>query len=255
MKDALGAVQSILVLGGTSDIARATCRALVADRTKTVVLAGRSLATLDPVADELRAAGAERVETITFDAHATDTHEKTVADAFACAGDGDIDVVLVAFGLLGKQETAERDVTAALDLIDTNYRGVVSVTMPIVERLRAQGHGTLVLLSSVAGERVRRSLFVYGSTKAAIDSYYQGLADSLAGTGVHVMIVRPGFVHTKMTEGLKPAPLSTTADAVAASIVTGLRRNSAIVWSPAPLRLVMSILRHLPRSIFRRLPG
>ena len=100
------------------------------------------------------------------------------------------------------------------------------MTVPLVTRLRAQGHGTLVLLSSVAGERVRRSNFVYGSSKAGIDGYYQGLAASLASSGVHVMIVRPGFVHTKMTDGLKAAPLSVTPDAVADAVVRWHRARS-----------------------------
>ena len=120
--------------------------------------------------------------------------------------------------------------------------------------MRAQGHGTIVALSSVAGERARRSNFVYGSSKAGMDAFFQGLGDSLVGSGVKVMIVRPGFVHTKMTTGMDPAPLSTTADAVAAAIVRGLARGSETVWVPSTLRYVMSVLRHVPRPIFRKLP-
>jgi len=129
----------------------------------------------------------------------------------------------------------------------------VSVTVPIVQRLVAQGHGAIVLLSSVAGERARKSNFVYGSSKAGIDAYYQGLADSLAGTGVQVLVVRPGFVVSKMTEGMSPAPLSTTPEAVAAAIARGLERGSTTVWVPPVMRLVMAGLRHLPRPVFRRL--
>jgi decaprenylphospho-beta-D-erythro-pentofuranosid-2-ulose 2-reductase len=110
-----------------------------------------------------------------------------------------------------------------------------------------------VLLSSVAGERVRRSNFVYGSSKAGIDGYYQGLAASLATSGVRVMIVRAGFVHTKMTDRLKAAPLSVTADAVADAVVRGLARGREIVWVPPAMRYVMVVLRHLPVAVFRRL--
>ena len=127
------------------------------------------------------------------------------------------------------------------------------MTLAISARLRAQGHGTIVALSSVAGERVRKSNFVYGSSKAGVDAFYQGLGDALRGRGVHVMIVRPGFVTTKMTEGLEPAPLSTTPDAVAQAIAQGLERGRDTVWVPPTLRYVMSGLRHLPRSVFRRL--
>ena len=130
---------------------------------------------------------------------------------------------------------------------------MVSVAVPLAQRMREQGHA-IVALSSVAGERARRSNFVYGSSKAGMDTFFQGLGDSLVGTGVNVMIVRPGFVHTKMTEGLDAAPLSTTADAVAAAIVRGLERGSEAVWVPGTLRYVMSALRHVPRPIFRKLP-
>jgi len=113
-------------------------------------------------------------------------------------------------------------------------------------------HGSLVVLSSVAGERGRKDNFIYGSTKAGLDTFAQGLGDSLHGTGVHVMVVRPGFVETKMTAGREKAPFSTTPDAVADAIVAGLRKGSEIVWVPAALRFVFSGLRHLPRPVFRR---
>jgi decaprenylphospho-beta-D-erythro-pentofuranosid-2-ulose 2-reductase len=126
--------------------------------------------------------------------------------------------------------------------------------VPISQRMLDQGHGTIVALSTVAAERVRRANFVYGSSKAGMDSFFNGLGDSLVGTGVHVMVVRPGFVHTKMTTGMKPPPLSTTADAVAYAIVRGLQRGSETVWVPPTLRYLMSVLRHVPRPIFRKLP-
>src|SRR5918912_3480447 len=116
--------------------------------------------------------------------------------------------------------------------------------VPLAQRMRTQGHGTIVVLSSVAGERARKSNFVYGASKAGVDAFAQGLGDSLAGTGVHVMVVRPGFVKTKMTAGMSPAPFSTTADAVAEEIVKGLARGSHTVWAPPLLRGVMSVLRH-----------
>jgi decaprenylphospho-beta-D-erythro-pentofuranosid-2-ulose 2-reductase len=251
MKDALGSVQSILVLGGGSDIARATCGALARRRGARVVLAARKPEALDPVAVEIRAAGASSVDTVAFDATDFGSHEQFVESTFARFGD--FDVVLVAFGVLGDQPRAESDPAAALEIVQTNFTGVVSVTVPLVERLEAQGHGALVLLSSVAGERARRSNFVYGSSKAGVDAFDQGLADRLAGTGVKVLIVRPGFVTTKMTAGMKPAPLSTTPEAVAQAIARGLERGSTTVWVPPALRVVMSGLRHLPRPLFRRL--
>ncbi len=252
MQDSLGSVQSVLVLGGGSDIALATLRELVQRRTRTIVLAARDVDALTAVADELRAAGAERVETIAFDARDTSAHEAFVDDVFERFGD--LDLALLAFGVLGDQETAEHDGGAAVDIAEVNYVGAVSVTVPIAQRMRTQGHGTIVALSSVAGERARRSNFVYGSSKAGMDAFFQGLGDSLVGTGVKVMIVRPGFVHTKMTEGMDAAPLSTTPEAVATAIVHGLARGRETVWVPSTLRYVMSVLRHVPRPIFRKLP-
>src|SRR5262249_4985340 len=157
-----------------------------------------------------------------FDAHDTDTHSALVDDVFDRCGD--IDLALLSFGVLGDQELAERDAAAAVDIAVVNYVGTVSAAVPIAQRMRAQGHGTIVALSSVAGERARRSNFVYGSSKAGMDTFLQGLGDSLAGTAVKVMVVRPGFVHTKMTDGMEPAPLSTTPEAVADAIVRGLAR-------------------------------
>jgi decaprenylphospho-beta-D-erythro-pentofuranosid-2-ulose 2-reductase len=252
VKDAVGTVQSVLVLGGGSDLGLAIAAELVGRHTRTVVLAGRDPDRFEGSAAELRAAGATRVETLAFDATDFASHEKFVDEAFALVGD--IDLVVIAFGVLGDAEVAERDAATALEIVQTNYTGVVSVTVPLSQRLKAQGHGTLVLLSSVAGERVRKANFVYGSSKAGADGFFQGLGDRLVGSGVHVMIVRPGFVRTKMTAGMKDAPLATTPAQVATAVADALARDREIIWVPAPLRWVMAGLRHVPRPVFRRLP-
>jgi decaprenylphospho-beta-D-erythro-pentofuranosid-2-ulose 2-reductase len=253
MRDALGSVQSVLVLGGGSDIALATVRRLVADRTRTVVLAARRPERLSDVVGELRAASAGTVEAVAFDAADTGAHAGFVEDVFARFGD--FDVVLLAFGVLGNQQSAEADAGAALEVIRTNYLGAVSVAIPVAARLRAQGHGTLVVLSSVAAERPRRANFVYGSSKAGLDAFAQGLGDSLVGSGARVLVVRPGFVRTKMTAGLPGAPLSTTPEAVAAAVADGLRGDAHTIWVPPALRWLMAVLRHLPRPLFRRIRG
>jgi decaprenylphospho-beta-D-erythro-pentofuranosid-2-ulose 2-reductase len=245
-------VESVLVLGGTSEIAGATLRRLVEQRTRRILLAGRDAEQLDAVADDLRARGATSVECVNFDAGDTASHEALVDDVFSRTGD--IDLVLAAFGVLGDQADAEQHPAAAVEIARINYLGAVSVLTSVVERLRAQGHGTLVVLSSVAGEQARRSNYVYGSSKAGLDAFAQGLADRLAGSGVQVLIVRPGFVHTRMTAGLRPAPLTTTPEAVADAIVDGIAADRRIVWVPATLRPVMMLLRHLPRPVFRKLP-
>lgn len=250
MRDALGGVQSVLVLGGGSEIAAATVRKLVQDRCRTVVLAGRRPDGLALVADELRAAGASTVDTVAFDALATDQHAKVIDEIFATHDD--IDVVLLAFGVLGDQTVFDHDPAAAAQAVAANYTGAVSSGLAVADRLRHQGHGTLAILSSVAGERARKDNFVYGSSKAGLDAFAQGLGDALVGTGARVMVVRPGFVHTRMTEGMDPAPFSTTPDAVADAIMEGLRKGKDTVWVPPILRWVFTGMRHLPRPIWRK---
>jgi decaprenylphospho-beta-D-erythro-pentofuranosid-2-ulose 2-reductase len=225
---------------------------MVADRTRTVILAARKAERLQDEASDLKNRGATRVDLVEFDAVNTASHAELIDEAFA--GDEDIDVALLAFGVLGDQALAERDAEAALDVVQTNFVGAVSVLVSVAKRMREQGHGAIVVLSSVAGERGRKSNFVYGSSKAGLDVFCQGLADSLDGSGVQLLVVRPGFVRTKMTKDLKPVPFSTTAPKVAAAIVSGLRSKTHTVWVPAELRWVMSALRHTPRAIFRKLP-
>lgn len=254
MRDALGAVQSVLVLGGTSEIGLAIAAELAQPRRATVVLAGRDAEALGKAAADLESRGAGRVETLHFDAADTAGHDQVMADAARLAG-ADLDVVVVAFGLLGNQAADEAGGDGAIKLATTNYVGAVAAGLAAARRLKDQGHGALVALSSVAGERVRRANFIYGSSKAGMDGFFQGLADSLAGTGVRVLIVRPGFVHTRMTAGMEAAPMATTAEAVAAATVKGLQAGRAVVWVPAQLRVVFAVFRHLPRVVWRRIPG
>lgn len=250
MKDAFGAPQSLLVLGGTSEIGLATARRLIARRTRRVLLAGRPSAALERAAAGLRELGAD-VRTVEFDALETESHEVTLGKVFA---EGDIDTVLLAFGIQGDQTRDEEEPLSAVRVAQTNYTGAVSAGLVCAGALQAQGHGSLVVLSSVAGERARRADFIYGSSKAGLDAFAQGLGDALYGTGVHVMVVRPGFVRSSRTAGRQESPLETTPGAVADAIVTGLRRRSETVWVPGTLRVVMSALRHVPRPLFRRLP-
>lgn len=251
MKNSLGRVESVLVLGGTSDIATATVEALIGRGTRRVVLAGRDRGRLNQRAETLRALGAE-VDVHEFEALDFDAHVGVIDSVWD--QHGDIDLVLLAVGALGHPDTDERDPGAVVDVIGTGFTGAASVGVATAERMRTQGHGTIVVLSSVAGERVRRANFVYGSTKAGLDGFFLGLGESLRGTGVHVMVVRPGFVHTAMTAGMKPAPLAVGPERVAADIVRGLERGSELVWSPPTMRPLMSVMRHIPRAVFRRLP-
>ena len=247
MKDALGSAQSLLVLGGTSEIALAIAEAMVADRCRTVVLAGRDLGALDRAAAPLRTAGAD-VHLVAFDALDPASHAEILAKTFA--EHGDLDIVLLAFGVLGSQPEFDDDPLAAATAVSANYTGGVSASLAAAAELRRQGHGTLVVLSSVAAERARASNYVYGSSKAGLDAFAQGLGDALVPSGVRVMIVRPGFVHTRMTAGME-GPFATTPEVVAAAVVRGLRRGADTVWAPGFLRWLFVVMRHLPRPLWR----
>lgn len=253
MRNALGAVQSVLVLGGASDIGAAITERLVRDGCRSVVLAGRRPEAMATVADRLREAGAE-VAVTSWDALDVGSHADAVKRAWdAMPGGGDVDCVVMAAGVLGEQAHFEDDPAAAAEALTANYTGPASTLLHVAQRLRQQGHGSIVVLSSVAGERARKSNFVYGSSKAGLDAFSQGLADSLVGTGIRVVIVRPGYVHTSMTEGKEPAPLATTpaavADAVAGALASG---NKEIVWVPGTFRYLMTVFRHLPRPVWRK---
>jgi decaprenylphospho-beta-D-erythro-pentofuranosid-2-ulose 2-reductase len=248
--DAVGNPQSLLLLGGTSEIALVTAERYAARRPLRVVLAARPSPRLDAAARRLEGLGAT-VATLPFDAADTASHPATIEKAFA---DGDIDLTLVAFGQLGDQEKAWTDHDSAVELAQVNYVGAVSVGVLLAQALQRQGHGALAVLSSVAAERPRRSNFSYGATKAGLDAFYTGLTEALRPAGITVSVIRPGFVHTKMTAGMKPAPLSVTPEQVAEVIMDAVTNGHEQAWAPAPMRFVMSALRHVPRAIFRRLP-
>jgi decaprenylphospho-beta-D-erythro-pentofuranosid-2-ulose 2-reductase len=248
--DAVGNPQSLLLLGGTSDIALAIAEKYLAERPLRVVLAARPSERRKLAAEKLRTAGAE-VSEVDFNAVDTSAHPAVIDQAFA---GGDIDVTVVAFGLLGDAEKAWQDHATAVELATVNYTAAVSVGVALADRLKKQAHGAIIALSSVAGERVRRSNFVYGSTKAGFDGFYLGLGEALRPYGVRVSVVRPGQVKTKMTAGMGKAPLEQTAQQVAGIAVDAVRKGKELVWAPAQFRPVMSVLRHVPRPIFRKLP-
>jgi decaprenylphospho-beta-D-erythro-pentofuranosid-2-ulose 2-reductase len=252
MIDALGQPQSVLVLGGSSQIAGAIVRALPGARLRRAVLAGRpSSALRDAAAAVSRHAPAAVVDVVAFDALVTGEHGDLVDGIFDA---GDIDLVILAFGILGDQAIAEAEPAEAVRIAQVNYVGAVSVGLHIARRMRQQGHGRLLVLSSVAGQRPRRANFVYGSSKAGLDAFAQGLGEALHGSGAGVLVLRPGFVRGRMTAGLRPPPLALDPDEVAAIAVTALRRGRRTAYAPGAFRLVMAGLRALPHPLFRRLP-
>lgn len=247
--DAGGNPQSVLLVGGTSEIGLAIVAKFAAARRLRVVLAARPSDHIGEAVARLRRLGCD-VFIVPFEARTPHTHADTIDKAFA---DGDLDVTIVAFGILGDQERAWTDLDAALELADVNYTGAVSVGVLLARRLAEQGHGYLIALSSVAGDRARRSDFVYGSTKAGMDVFYSGLTEALRPSGVRVLVVRAGYVHTRLTAALRPTILAVTPDQAAETIVEGVRASRELVWAPSSLRPLTFFRRHLPRPLHRRL--
>jgi decaprenylphospho-beta-D-erythro-pentofuranosid-2-ulose 2-reductase len=246
MNNAINQPQHVLVLGGRSDIATAIVARLVSPSLRRVVLACRRPGDVDT---ERYDAGAADVVAVAFDATDHAGHRAFVADIVERYGD--LDVVIQAFGQLGVD--AADDPVLAAALVEVNTAGAVSSGLAVGEQLRRQGHGTLIVLSSVAGVRTRASNFVYGASKAGQDAFATGLGHALHGTGARVLTVRAGFVRTAMTDGMDEAPFTVDAADVADAVVKALRRRSDVVWVPAILGGVFGLLRFAPGFVWRRL--
>jgi decaprenylphospho-beta-D-erythro-pentofuranosid-2-ulose 2-reductase len=250
MTNGAGSTPRLLLLGGTSEIGLAILASLGLPAGAEVILAGRDEQRLAAAGKELAARTAAcQVTTMAYDAMDTGGHQ-AFADAVFAAGP--LDTVISAAGVLIPQEEVERDVRRAADMVETNFTGHVTSLLAIAARMRAQGRGTIVVLSSVAAVRPRKANFVYGSAKAGLDAFARGLADSLHGTGVRVVLVRPGFVTGRMTAGMSPAPMSSTPAQVGAATAAALRGGKAAVWIPAPLAGLALALRLVPRPLWRR---
>ena len=250
MIDATGNPQTILLLGGTSDIGLAIVREYLAKQTLRVILAARPSQRRDEATAGLRTAGAT-VDVLDFDATAFDSHPGVIDAAWKIA---DVDLAIVAFGLLGDAEQVWQDQPAAVALAQVNYTGGVSVGVLLGQRMKDQGYGQIIALSSVAGEIVRRSNFVYGSTKAGFDGFYRLLGEALEPFGPKVLVVRPGQVRTKMLTGVKESPGAIAPEVLARTVVDAARDGRTLIWAPAFFRPMMWVLKHLPAPVFRRLP-
>ncbi|WP_336791332.1 SDR family NAD(P)-dependent oxidoreductase [Gordonia malaquae] len=246
---------TIVLFGGRSEIGVATAARLASG--KRVVLAARRPDDLTVESRILLAAGASDVHTIDFDADDVSGHsalvERIVADH------GLIEAAIIAFGILGDASRAETDVEHALQIAHTDYYAQISVITPLAVALRRQKSGTIIVYSSIAGVRVRKGNYVYGSTKAGLDGFASGLSDALHGSGVRVLLARPGFVVGAMTKdlmesGVKPAPMSLTPDDVADAVAVAYRKGRREVWIPRRLSLVGFATRFVPRAIWRRMP-
>jgi decaprenylphospho-beta-D-erythro-pentofuranosid-2-ulose 2-reductase len=247
-----GPPRNVLMIGASSEIAVGIVRRLAADGPVRPYLLGRDRTRLEAAALVLRRAGATLAGIGTVDADDLAEHARAVGEAFERLGG--VDVAVLAVGALGAQNGLDASTEEALEVMRVNFIGAGSLLLETLRRLRAQREGTLVVLSSVAAERGRATNAIYAAAKAGIDVLAQGLADQAAPDGVRVLVVRPGFVRTRMTEGLKPAPFATTVEEVADVTARALSGRAHTVWVPRSLRLVFALLRHLPRRVYRRLP-
>ncbi len=236
----------LLILGGRSEIGLEIAHRLAPGRI--VVLAARRA---DDLADQRRNlldAGAVDVRCVEFDADDLDSHA-AVLDSV-----GPVAIAVLAFGILGDQERAEVDAAHAVAVVHTDYVAQVSILTHLATRMRAAGAGDLVVFGSIAGVRVRRANYVYGSAKAGLDGFAGGLRDALHGSGVHLLLVRPGFVIGRMTAGMTPAPLSSTPGQVADAVVRGLNKRTGTLWVPRSLQVLGFGSRFAPQWVWRRMP-
>lgn len=255
MINAVGNPQTLLLLGGTSEIGLAICEEFLQKGPAKVVLAALPS---DPLRDDavaqMKAAGASAVEVVDFDAMDFSSHSAVIDSCFAAGTSGDVDVAIVAFGMLGDAEELWQNQKLAVTAAELNYTGAVSVGVLLGQKMKAQGFGQIVAMSSAAGERVRRSNFVYGSTKAGLDGFYLKLGVALEEFGPKVLVVRPGQVRTRMSAGVKEAPLTVNKEDVARQVVSAVDKGKSLIWAPPAFQLVMLALRSIPRPIFDKLP-
>lgn len=239
--------KKIAIFGATSEIGgEIACRLAPGNH---LVLAGRRTTDL---AEELTGLGATQVDSFFFDATDVDSHADLIAEIEAT---GPLDVALAMFGVLGDQELAERDSAEVYRILHTDFTAQAVLLTELSQVMKSRGRGVLVAYSSIAGARVRRPNYVYGSAKAGLDGFCQGMQDALQGTGVRLVIVRPGFVIGRMTRGMDPAPLSTTPDVVAEATVRAINDDSAeSVWIPRSLKLLAAAMQVVPRWLWRRAP-
>lgn len=250
MQDTANPAETVVIFGGRSEIGLQIATRLAPGAT--VVLAARRADALSDEVAAVRAAEARAVHTVEFDADDLGSHG-TVVDSLI--GDyGPIGTAVLAFGILGDQTRAEADAGHAVAVVHTDYVAQVSLLTVLATRMRAAGRGRLVVFSSVAGVRVRRANYVYGSAKAGLDGFASGMADALHGSGVSLLIVRPGFVIGRMTAGMDPAPLSSTPAQVADATVRALAAGRRTVWVPWALRPLFAGMKLLPQAVWRRLP-
>jgi decaprenylphospho-beta-D-erythro-pentofuranosid-2-ulose 2-reductase len=243
-------MKRILVIGAGSAIAESTAR-IFAERGDSLFLVGRKPTVLDSMCADLRIRGAGAVGMHVLDANDFSAHEAMLAAAEQSLGG--LDVVLLAHGTLSDQKKCESSVELTLQELTTNGVSVVAILTRVAAKFEERKAGTIVVISSVAGDRGRQSNYVYGSAKALVTAFTSGLRQRLYKSGVAVVTIKPGFVDTPMTAGFPKGPLWAKPQQIAAGIVRAVDRSGTVVYLPGFWRLIMLIIRCIPESIFRRL--
>jgi len=241
---------NVVFLGATKGMGRALAR-LMAARGDRLVLLGRDLEDLRRSADDLRAHGAQSVETATCDLLRPDTFVPALDRAAELLGG--FDTVVVTAGLFASQEELEKDAALRTRVLSADFTNTVQFCEAARERLLARGGGTLCVFSSVAGERGRKPVLLYGAAKAGLSHYLEGLDHKFRSVGLRTVTVKPGFVKTGMTAGLKPPPFAGEADDVARTVLKAIDRGMPVVYVPFMWRWVMLVIRYLPRFVMRRI--
>lgn len=253
MKNGVGVAQNIVLFGGTSDIGQAILRRVVKPGVARVVLVSRNIDQAEvstaPLADRFPEVDFHHVRFNASDAASMSEVVSSITDDI-----GDVDVAIVAQGVLNEGVDYYSDPSALIEMANVNFTATMTLLYSLASQMKSQGYGKIVLLSSVAGERVRKGNPAYGATKAGIDGFALALDHELVGSGASVLVVRPGFVSTKMTAGMKKAPLSTDAESVAVIVEKGIASDKKIVWAPGLLRWMFLVLKNLPLPVWRRLP-
>ncbi|HEY4354427.1 MAG TPA: SDR family oxidoreductase [Acidobacteriaceae bacterium] len=244
------APRRILVLGATSGIAEACCR-LWAERGECLYLVGRSGEKLASVAADLKTRGAAYVDSAVVNLDDIEVHPELLAHAINSLGG--LDIAYLTLGVLGDQAKAERSFVETAQILHTNYVAPVSLLTWLANYCAQRHSGTLAVLSSVAGERGRKSNYVYGSSKAGLTAFLGGLRNRIAREGVRVMTIKPGPVKTSMTEGMKGSEKFADVNKVAATIVKAIDRGQDIVYVPGIWRVIMGVIRAIPEPIFKKL--
>ena len=239
----------LLIIGATSAIAQEAAKCFAADGAE-MFLVGRSAQKLQAVASDLTVRGAKRVETFVVDLDDFERHA-AMLDAVIAAFDG-IDAALLAYGTLGDQRKCELSVAETMREFTTNCTSVLAVLTLLANYFEGQRRGCIAVITSVAGDRGRRSNYVYGAAKGAVSLFLQGLRGRLSSAGVSVLTIKPGLVDTPMTAGIKKGPIFASARAVGQGVYRAMQARKEVVYVPRYWRLIMLVVRTIPERAFKR---